>query len=239
MPGAVPSRDCDAQFQQLAGGNPNLLPEESNAYTVGIVVQPVPSFTFSVDYFKYEVTDNIFVIGLGNIFSDPAQYTALFIRCSQVPAAQRVTFASCLTPGPVDPLAYVINTEQNLGNTEASGFDFQANWQGPVTSTGRFSIGLRGTYIRSFDYQLLKDGPYLNAVGVYFPVIRLQTVTTLGWERNEWSANLLWRYQSGYVDENRNIPPSSPFFNRVHDYSLFDLSATWRALRGLTVRSES
>ena len=241
VPGAVPSRDCDAPVQRLAGGNPTLLPEESTAYTVGFVIQPVPSFTFSVDFFKYEVTDTIDTIGLGNIFNDPAQYPALFIRCSQVPAAQRVTFASCLSPGPVDPLAYVIDTQQNLGNIEVKGLDFQANWQGPVTSMGRFSVGLRGTYISSYDFQLLKDGPYQNAVGAppgTFPtVIRLQTVTTLGWERNEWSANLLWRFQSGYVDENRNIPPSSPFFNRLHDYSVFDLSATWRALRGLTVRA--
>ena len=234
VPGAVPSRDCGAQVQALVGGNPNLLPEESSAYTVGLVIQPVPSFTFSVDFFKYEVTDTIGFIGLRNILTDPAQYPELFIRCSQVPAAQRVTFASCLSPGPVDPLAYVIDTQQNLGNIEVKGLDFQANWQGPVTSMGRFSVGLRGTYISSYDYQLLKDGPYQSAVGVSpstsAPVIRLQTVTTLGWERNEWSANLLWRFQSGYVDENRNIPPSSPFFNRVHDYSVFDLSATWRAV---------
>ncbi len=67
-------------------------------------------------------------------------------------------------------------------------------------------------------------------------MIRLQSVANLGWEWRNWAANLFWRYQSGYVDQNLNIPRSSPFFNTVESYRTFDLSATWRGTKGLTVR---
>ena len=52
-PGAVPSRDCGLQFQQQQGGNTALNPEESDSYTFGFVFQPVPSFSFGVDYWNY------------------------------------------------------------------------------------------------------------------------------------------------------------------------------------------
>ena len=88
----------------------------------------------------------------------------------------------------------------------------------------------------SYDYQLLTNGPFLSGIANYFPVIRLQSVANLGWEWRNWAANLFWRYQSGYVDQNLNIPRSSPFFNTVESYRTFDLSATWRVTKGLTVR---
>ena len=53
--GAVPSRDCNASFTQLVGGNPDPQPEESKAYTLGFVFQPTPSISFGADYFRYSI----------------------------------------------------------------------------------------------------------------------------------------------------------------------------------------
>jgi len=238
-PGAVPSRDCGIQFQQLTGGNTALLPEESDAYSFGFVFQPVPSFNFSIDYWKYKITDNISVIGEQTIFGSPGQYANLFIRCSQASAQQRLLIGACQNPGAVDPLAFIVNTNQNLGETETSGFDFQANWQGPATRFGRFNLGFRGTYVKDYDFQVVKDGPYFDPVGNYSPqfagpVIRLQTITTLSWNQAAWGATLTHRYQSGYVDQN-NVP--AQFFNRVQDYYLFDLTATYTGFRGITLKA--
>ena len=111
----------------------SLLPEESRAWTVGFVAQPVRSFSFGIDYWSYEIKDAISVIGDQTIFGDPVQYASLFVRCSQAPAARQAALGACQNPGGVDPLAYVINTNQNLGEVQTSGLDLQANWQSEAT----------------------------------------------------------------------------------------------------------
>ena len=239
-PGSVPSRDCGIQFQQQLGGNQNLTAEESNAYSLGFVLQPIPSFNFSLDYWHYKLRETIGTIGEQTIFGAPAQYANLFVRCSQASAAQQLAIGACQNPGAVDPLAFIINTFQNLGETETDGFDFQANWQGDATRYGRFSVGLRGTYVRSYDFQVVKGGQFFDPVGNYSPqfagpVIRLQTITNLGWQQNVWSANLFHRYLSGYVDQNAGVP--AQHFNRVQDYSVFDLSVAYTGIRNVTLRA--
>ncbi len=246
--GAQPSRDCGLQFQQLQGGNQALLPEESRAWTVGFVAQPVRSFSFGIDYWNYEIKDAISVIGDQTIFGSPVQYANLFVRCSQAPAARQAALGACQNPGGVDPLAYVINTNQNLGEVQTSGLDLQANWQSDATSYGRFSVAVRGTYVIKYEFQVVKDGQFFSPVGNYNgqfnnstttggPVIRYQQVTTVGWQQSVWSGNLFHRFLSGYVDQN-GASSVAPAFrnNRVQDYSIFDLSVTYAGFKGITLR---
>ena len=73
------------------------------------------------------------------------------------------------------------------------GFDFQANWQGSATQYGTFNIGLRSTYVKNYDFQVVTSGAYFDPVGNYSPqfggpVIRYQQITTFGWNYSQWSA---------------------------------------------------
>ena len=238
---AVPSRDCGLQFQRLIGGNDQLNPEESESYTFGFVFQPVPSFSFGIDYWRYKITDSISTIGEQTIFAAPSTYADLFVRCSQAPADRIATIGACRIPGG-DPLAYVIDTFQNLGNTETSGLDFQANWQGPATKYGRFNIGIRSTYVMSYDFQVVPNGAFFDPVGNYSPqfagpVIRYQQISTLGWNYDVWNATLFNRYLSGYTDQNSAASVAPGYTqHRVQDYSIWDLSVTYTGFRGLTLR---
>ncbi len=246
--GGVASRDCGIQFQQLQGGNTGLKPEESNAWTVGFVLQPTPQVSFGVDYWDYTVTTNIGQIGDPAIFGDPAKYANLFVRCSQADPARIPTIPGCNVPGG-DPLAYVINTYLNLGDTETSGIDFQFNWNPSATAYGRFSLNWRGTYVTKYEFQKEPNGRWFNPVGNYNaqftddgnspgPVIRFKQVVSVGWEMNAFNAGLTWTHTSGYHDSN---PASSvaPAYrnNAVGNYNLFDLSFGYRGIKGLTLRA--
>ena len=238
--GAIATRDCGLQFQQLQGGNDQLNPEESEAWTVGFVYQPVPSFSFGVDFWSTESPSTIGVIGEQTIFADPVGYANLFVRCSQAPAARTATIGACRIAGG-DPLAYVTNTYQNLGITKTSGFDFQANWQGSATQYGTFNIGLRSTYVKNYDFQVVNSGAYFDPVGNYSPqfggpVIRYQQITTFGWNYSTWSASLFNRYLSGYRDQNAAGSVAANFQNNVQDHSTWDLSVTYSGIKGLTLR---
>jgi outer membrane receptor protein involved in Fe transport len=64
----------------IQGGNPELIPEEAETWTVGAVITPaaLPNWIFSVDYFSMEVTDSIGSIDAISICFDPANTANLF-----------------------------------------------------------------------------------------------------------------------------------------------------------------
>jgi len=243
--GGIASRDCGIQFQQLQGGNAKLTPEESSAWTVGFVFQPTPQFSFGVDYWDYKVTNNIGVIGDPAIFGDPVKYANLFVRCSQADPARIPTIPGCNVPGG-DPLAYVLNTNLNLGDTKTSGYDFQFNWRPGATPYGRFTLDYRATYISKYEFQIEPKGTWYNPVGNYNtrftddggtpgPVIRFKQVVSVGWEMNAFNAGLVHRYASGYKDSN-NVP--APWNdNTVGAYQIVDLSFGYTGIKSLTLRA--
>jgi iron complex outermembrane receptor protein len=241
--GGVQSRDCGIQFQQLQGGNEQLQPEESDAWTIGFVLQPIPEISFGVDYWNYTVTDNLGTLGETTIFGDPAKYANLFVRCSAAPASRTGTIPGCQSSPGRDGLAYIVNTQQNLGDTETSGLDITFNWNPAATEWGGFSLGIRGTYITKYEFQVEPNGQWYNPVGNFNaqfggPVLRYQQITNFGWRMGPWAANLYNRYQSGYFDQN---PASSvtPAFrqNSVGAWSVWNLTGTWTGYKGLTVQA--
>ncbi len=235
----MPSRDCGIQFQQLQGGNAALEPETSEAYTFGFVLQPTPQISFGLDYWSYHIEDSINVIGEQTIFADPAKYANLYVRCSQA-GTRAPGIGACQIPGG-DPLAYVINTFLNLGDTKTSGIDGQFNWTGAPTEAGRFSLGIRGTYVLKYEFQVEPNGKFFDPVGNYSPefagpVIRYQQITNLGWQYNVWTVNLFNQFQTGYTDQNSAASVAPGFRNNtVGKNSVWNLSTTYTGFKGLTL----
>lgn len=244
--GAVPSRDCGIQFQRLAGGNPDLQPETSRAWTVGFVVQATSNLSFGIDYWDYYIKDSVSTVGDASIFADPTKYANLFVRCSQAPEARRQAIGACQTAGG-DPLAYVIDTFLNLGDVDTNGADIQINWNSGATPYGRFKANLVGSYINRYRFQVEPGGQWFNPLGAWSPqfsaagtsggpVIRYQQVVTLGWERSALSSQLTYRFMKGYTDQNSQGAPFTAFNNRqVADYGVFDLNVTYTGIKGLTL----
>ena len=233
----VPSRDCGIQFQRLTGGNPDLTAEESRAWTVGFVLQATPQISVGLDYWNYYVKNSFGAITAESIFGDPAKWASLYVRCSQAPADRQAAIGACRTPGG-DPLAYVLTTNQNLGDYDSSGVDIQFNWTSGATSSGRFGAGVRGTYVTKYVFQETAGGPWYGPVGNFNaqfagPVIRYTQVTNFTWDKGPWSAGLANRFLRGYRDQNA-VP--APFNNNyVGDYSLWDVSVSYKGIKGLTL----
>jgi iron complex outermembrane receptor protein len=232
--GGVASRDCNQQFNQQNGGNKNLKPETSTAWTLGFAVQPINALTLGVDYWNYKVDDSIGPTGEEVIFGDPAKYSAQFVRCSQLNATDRAAIATCSIPGG-DPLAYITNTQLNLGSYKTSGLDFTANWQGVASDVGKFSFGWKGTYVMTYEYQLEQGAVYNNNLGVYFngnPVARYRQVMNFGWQYGSWATQLVNRYTSSYRDQNEDANGNVPV---VAGNNIWDLAVTWSGVKGLAL----
>lgn len=238
--GAVPSRDCGIQFQQLQGGNANLEPEKSRAWTVGFVVQPTANLSVGVDAWNYYIKSSVSTIGEQSIFADPVKYANLFVRCSQASPERQLAIGACQTPGG-DPLAYVINTFLNLGDVKTNGYDISATWNSGAQSWGRLGVAYNGTYVNKYRFQVEPGGVWYNPNGVYSPqfggpVIRYQHVLNTTWQAGAFSTLLTYKFQKGYRDQNAQGAPFTAFNNRqVQDYGVFDLSVTWTGIKGLSL----
>jgi len=242
-PGGTPAaggneaRDCAQQFDIQASGNRNLDPETSTAWGIGLVFQPMPSSTVSVDYWNYTIKESLGTVGEQALFGDPTKYASNFVRCSQLTPDEAAALDRCNTSGG-DPLAYVADPYVNLGTYKTSGLDFAAAWRSDATDWGRFSVAWQATYVLQYEYQLDAGGVYNNNLGTFFngqPISRYRQVLNLGWQQGPWLVNLINRYSRGYNDENNPDLIAPEFYNHVGSVNTWDLAATWTGVKNLSV----
>jgi iron complex outermembrane receptor protein len=239
--GADPARDCGQQFQQLQGGSTTVEPEESTSYSLGFVFDANKYVSVSLDYFNTKVKGVIGALPETAVFGDPPGYADKFVRCSTLSASDRAALPQCVTPGAVDPLAYIVTTTTNLGDIETAGWDVAFNAKSDPTSYGRFTFGFNGTYLTKWQQQLVAGGTFYDANGNYsvelnFPAPRWQHVMQIGWDLSDWSAFLFNRYKRGYQDYNLDTLDDAIYGNnKVGSWAVWDLSVTWRGIKGLAL----
>ncbi|WP_114155375.1 TonB-dependent receptor plug domain-containing protein [Chromobacterium haemolyticum] len=207
QPGAGP-KACDGTLQRnlMTGGNKSLSPEKSSSLSFGIVIEPVKNLTASADFWWTMIHDTIGTVDEA-VLLDPAN------------AAK---YASLMNRDAKNDLNYISSQTMNLGTTSASGIDLKVSWTSPRTSVGTFNIGLDGTYMTKYQYQVEKGGAYHNSLGVFIdtaPTFRWQHNLSLGWAQGVWSALLAQDYKSGYTDQD----PS----HNVRPYSTWNLSGSY------------
>ena len=219
QPGANPLRDCDLQQFKLQGGNPNLKPEKSTTFSVGLVLEPYRDLTLSVDYWHIQLKDKIAALPEQSIYGDYAKYAALFLR------------------NPDGSPYAILDLNDNLGKVKTDGVDVGASWllPGGGAGYGQFTLTLDGTWVHSYDYQNERDGPYIDNLGRYADnsvVFRWKHNLALNWRLGPWSATLAEVYKSKYTDQNL---VEAQYAHDVDSYSLWNVSGSYTGFKGLTL----
>jgi outer membrane receptor protein involved in Fe transport len=104
------------------GGNPDLVPEEADTFTAGLVISPLslPNWEFAVDYFDLEMTDEIGAVSPFDICFDVNNTNDVF--CDK------------LQRGPTGDFASSSEIIQNRGLFRTSGVDTQVRFAGDLPS---------------------------------------------------------------------------------------------------------
>ena len=210
IPGANPNIACNQQQNIQQGGNPNVRPEKSRTYSVGIVLEPTTTFTVSADYWDIKLKDQINALAEQTIFGDPVKYASLFHYNA---AGTRLDFVSAVTT--------------NLGEVKTRGLDLSFLWRLPRNPWGNFTLNLDGTYVNKYEYQNERGGPFTQNAGRYAdatPVFRWRHNLQLSWGMGDWNINLANRYNSHYIDQNKVAPE---FARTVKHWSMWTLSGTY------------
>ena len=220
--------DCVTQFGVLFGGNANLKPEKSKQYSAGIVFEPAPGASVSVDYFDMYLRD-VIVNGINPavVLGDLAQYGSLVTR-----AAPDAAFPNL--PG------RILSFDQryiNLGGVKVQGIDANIQYALPAMPAGRVRLSMSGTYYIKYDVQQT-DGSYAGIVSNTFGSAvtgvspRWKSYQSVSWERGPWNVTLGNSYQSSYTDWNTDLDGN---LRTVSSMSLWDLYINWKGIRNLSV----
>lgn len=227
------------QYNALFGGNPNLKPETSDSYTLGLVFSPVRNLTVSVDYFDIKIKDVISELS-------PTQ------TLNQCLATGSPLFCSLITRDRLGslwatPQAQIVSTNANLGKYETQGVDIGADYGLGIGSMGRLDFSFQGTYLKKFLVEEIPGLGTYDCVGLYGTTCgnplpswrhRLRTTWATPWKVE---AAVTWRHLASVDAEGTSSNPllNAPVAQSVRTFgsrNYFDLALSYPLTKNIVMR---
>ena len=220
------ARGCGIRPGITSKSNINLKAEKSKQSSIGVLVQPLPWLSASVDFWRIDLTDRIGALSGQALISRYNDYKQYVIR----------------TPdGDIDS---VIAPTFNLAGNRSRGADINltANWK---SGMGQFVASLDGTYTDSYQSRFSEADPWVELVGKFGDTtngfdlhLRWKHAANITWSDGPWSATFSQNYFSSYEQERDGYgagftPASAP--TRTDSYTLYNLSATYSGIKNLSV----
>jgi outer membrane receptor protein involved in Fe transport len=207
-------------------GNPNLKPEESESYNVGVQWKPTSSLQFALDYWDIKQDKKIEK-------AIPGPIVANFCTTQSSTVCERAA------PHPGEALGELLNvnaTFANAGQQHVNGIDLAAytNWDlGP----GSLAVNLDYTRMLKFERALpLADGTgyqVRDIVGKYeYPEDR--AVLTGDYSTEAWGVNATVNYIGSFADLNGS-PDYFDSTRNVSSWTTVNLQARYTGFQGLTI----
>jgi iron complex outermembrane receptor protein len=226
-------RCAENQFNVLNTASPNLKPEKSKQFTLGIVTEPTKWLSVALDYWSIRKRDQISQVGGDAILSDDYLYGLYQSRIHRIQTGANKGI-----------IAYIDTPIENLGGLRTSGLDIDVRGTWALGEGRRFSAGITGTYVAEWKRQVGKDSDYLSYAGtagdgaVVQPVPRWQHTATFEWAEPRWSVALENQFVKGWTESvllvYNNVGGSAE--HKVKDSSRWNLSGSYTGFKNLTLR---
>jgi iron complex outermembrane receptor protein len=210
------------------GGNPDLKPETSKQFSVGMVFAPIKDFQAYADYWQVELDDRIRALSITEMVSNYELFKDNFVR---------------------DPATGIVRYIQagwvNAAGSETKGLDFGIKHQMAALG-GTISSSFSGTKMISHKERALETAPMREYVGMWS-----NTTLYLPWRLNAsvsyrtgaWGMTLSGLYRDSYEDQNRgptaqggaNYTTAQPYTRTVRSYSTFNLVGSYSGIKNVTL----
>lgn len=181
-----PRRPSDAatQIKTLGGGNPDLQPEETETYYVGLVYEVpfVKGLELSADYFVFDSTNLITSFSANEILAGEAAGNPIF-----TPLVVRNPPAAGQTVGTIQ---YVMTSWSNAATRKYKGSDYGIAYNLRTSTIGDFRFQASATYLDELSF-----GGFNSSGSRLYPRVRANFGTS--WQYGDWGASLFVNY-TGY-----------------------------------------
>lgn len=235
------------QINVVAGGNPNLGPEEADTSTIGLVFEPdfVPGLTMSLDFYQIQINKSVSAATAPQVLN--GCYSATLN-----PGLGFNSLCGLIGRSPVDGTfnggtAPGVNTStSNLGTDWTSGYDLEVRYRLPLRNLGldpkwgRVDLSLSANQVTKYEFQTIPGVPLLDCLGQYGtscggPNYKTKFSQRASWAVGDWNFAYNWRYV-GKVIEEPGGTNYLPQFSTVKAYSYVDLRADWNVTKNLKVQ---
>jgi outer membrane receptor protein involved in Fe transport len=239
--GSLPS-PSSGQINNLAGGNPNLGPEEAKTKTLGFVWEPIPKLAVTLDYYKISIekavsspsTTDILDGCYSTAFNPTLEFNA---SCALIGRnTQNGTLNGADSKG-------VFTASSNLGNQHTSGYDLNVAYRFGAKALnldpkyGNFDVSFAMTQVETNLFQATPTSVNRDCLGFYSTACGIPNYKRKFSQRTTWSVSDFvfgynWRYVSKMIEEPGGAD-FLPAFASVPAYSYVDLSAVWNYSKNL------
>ena len=187
------------QINNFLGGEPTLLPEDSDTTTIGFVWTPefLERLEMSIDYYEIEIDGVIREITEQNIVNACYDADKNTTRDPNNEFCQLVLRNN--SGGLIGPKEFGVDrTRRNGGVLKVEGIDFQVAW-GIDIGAGALDLGLVGSYILGNDQQDTVDSDVFSCEGLggatcLRPSPELTFIQTTAWTQGPVSVQLVWTF---------------------------------------------
>lgn len=146
-PGAT-EQDCNKSAAGTGGYNPELKPEKSRSYSLGLVLAPTPNIGITIDWFRVRKEGEVILGSASDALKNEDKNPGNVVR-DQNPA-NWVTDANGKPIPNTGPLLMVKEPWLNQGATEVSGIDLDASITNNLGAWGSLITKFSGTYTNSY-----------------------------------------------------------------------------------------
>jgi iron complex outermembrane receptor protein len=239
--------NCEYSMQRRAEGSEDLDPEKSDNTSIGMVLTPIPSLTFTLDFWQIEKQDSIGLFGeenhtlldllmlvengLGNC--DTSGGNPVLDRIAPDEDAIPLFLEAGICP--VGEVFSVSEKYRNLDTRLVEGYDFGLYWDyasgfgnwvftwvGSVTTKYEQKPGLLASTIQ----QAQEDGtiPSNYAIRGLGDLLRMdgnqeeKMNARVRWDRNQWGASLAWFYLSDFYQSSLTLADGTRWEIPSFDY---------------------
>ena len=188
---------CSFSPTYLQVSTPDIKPERSKSFTLGLIAEPVRGWATTLDYYNIEMEDQI--IPLASLASfDPLPFA---VRG----APQAATFGDGSTGlTPAGTILYIAQPYVNGQRTKVSGYELETRYKWNLGSLGKLTTGFQLSHLLS--YEITLNGTTTELAGTHGPAIiggntgnpRDRAQLTLGWEQGALTATATTNYVSGF-----------------------------------------
>ncbi|SFG00197.1 iron complex outermembrane recepter protein [Duganella sp. CF458] len=238
---------------------PNLEPEKSKSFTLGLVLEPIKSLSATIDYYNIEVKNQI------NTASGVPGFVPTYVRNTIAPVEISNGDGTTSQGLPsVGTIAYATSGYVNSGGTSTSGVELDLTYRLNMGEAGKLRTTL--SFNHMIDYKLESNGVEYSLAGTHGPSVisgntgnpKNRGQLTLSWEKGPMTVTSTTNWVGNYSaldpslpdDEGMdcahatNVSSRTYFFGgtvpagycRIPSFASTDLNVTYKVSKNLTLR---
>jgi iron complex outermembrane receptor protein len=195
------------QYETYFQANPNLGPEESTNWGVGVVFNPIDNLTISADWYDIELSERISSLPVQDI---------LDLEAEGSPIVDGLVIRSPVN-GSVDR---IIAPALNLSGFKTSGLDLEIDYR-MDSDWGSFNPYINITWVDEFVSEILPGTGFDDFIGLSVPDTKAQA--GVNWSFGDFAAGIVSTYIG---DSEQDVAGTT---QRIGSWTTTNLQASWTA----------